>query len=131
MNGLHKRQLVSPESRARILQQLVRLCCLRKSLMICIVVALAGGEVRAQSESDGSLQLSDLALSHTYAQKRASSYDRPGGDDDFVKTFSARGRILAITPFGTSGLEPRPRSLTCRQPLFRVPISSRFVYPFY
>jgi len=85
MNGLQKMQLSSPQSRSRIFQQLVRLCCLRRSLMICIVVALMGGEVWAQSEIDHSAQLSALVLPHTYVQKRASSYDRTGGNDDFVK----------------------------------------------
>jgi Protein of unknown function (DUF2961) len=90
MNGLHRMQLFSPRCRSRIsqqriLQQLVRLCFLRKALKICIIVALIGGGVWAQSENDRSAQLSDLVLPHTYVQKRASSYDRTGGNDDFVK----------------------------------------------
>jgi hypothetical protein len=94
MNGRHKMQLSTPQSHSRILQQLVRLCCLRKSLLICIVVALIRGEVRVQSESDRGVQLSDLVLRHTYPQTRAASYDRTGGNNDFVKIVPGETIIL-------------------------------------
>jgi hypothetical protein len=84
MNHLYTMQL-SRQSRWWILQQLVRLCCVHNLPMICVVVSLMGSGVWAQSESDRSAQLSALVVPHTYVQKRASSYDRSGGNDDFVK----------------------------------------------
>jgi hypothetical protein len=39
----------------------------------------------AQSDSDQSRLLSSLISPHDYIQKRASSYDRTGGNEDFVK----------------------------------------------
>src|SRR5271163_419946 len=85
MNRLYTMQLFSRQSSWWILQQLGRLCCVRNLPMICVVVSLMGSGVWAQSESDRSAQLSALVVPHTYVQKRASSYDRSGGNDDFVK----------------------------------------------
>ncbi len=85
MYSFYKMQLPSPE---------IRLRCLHKSLMICVIIALIGGEVWAQSVSDRSAQLSNLVLPHTYVQKRSSSYDRTGGNDDFVKL--ARGETITL-----------------------------------
>jgi hypothetical protein len=41
--------------------------------------------VWAQSDGDQSNMLSGLAAPHDYVQKRATSYDRTGGNDDFYK----------------------------------------------
>jgi len=50
--------------------------------------------VLAQSEGGQSALLSGLISPHTYVQKRASSYDRTGGNDDFFKI--APGGTLTI-----------------------------------
>jgi len=50
--------------------------------------------VSAQSDGGQSAQLSGLISPHNYVQKRASSYDRTGGNDDFRKI--APGDALTI-----------------------------------
>jgi hypothetical protein len=50
--------------------------------------------VSAQSDGGQSAQLSGLISPHNYIQKRASSYDRTGGNDDFRKI--APGDALTI-----------------------------------
>ena len=50
--------------------------------------------VSAQSDGGQSAQLSGLISPHNYVQKRASSYDRTGGNDDFRKI--APGDTLTI-----------------------------------
>jgi hypothetical protein len=59
-----------------------QLLCSRASL---IGILLAGASVWAQSDAAQGAQLSSLISPHTYVQKRASSYDRTGGNDDFRK----------------------------------------------
>jgi hypothetical protein len=61
---------------------------------ICIGVLVLCGCALAQLESDWSAQLSSLVVPHTYVQKRASSYDRTGGNDDFVKI--APGETISL-----------------------------------
>jgi hypothetical protein len=60
--------------------------------------------VSAQSDAGQSAQLSSLISPHPYVQKRASSYDRTGGNDDFRKI--AAGETLL--PCSTT---PAPQSL--------------------
>jgi hypothetical protein len=50
-----------------------------------IGILLAGASVWAQSDAAQGAQLSSLISPHKYVQKRASSYDRTGGNDDFRK----------------------------------------------
>jgi len=50
-----------------------------------IGILLVGASVWAQSDAAQGAQLSSLISPHTYVQKRASSYDRTGGNDDFRK----------------------------------------------
>ncbi|MGA7295475.1 MAG: glycoside hydrolase family 172 protein [Terriglobales bacterium] len=52
--------------------------------MICAATILLASGVWAQA-GNWSAQLSGLVSPHDYVQKRASSYDRSGGNDDFVK----------------------------------------------
>jgi len=59
-----------------------QLLCSRASL---IGILLVGASVWAQSDAAQGAQLSSLISPHTYVQKRASSYDRTGGNDDFRK----------------------------------------------
>jgi hypothetical protein len=59
-----------------------QLLCSRASL---IGILLAGASVWAQSDAAQGAQLSSLISPHKYVQKRASSYDRTGGNDDFRK----------------------------------------------
>jgi hypothetical protein len=59
--------------------------CLRK---ILIGVLMACASVWAQSDGGQSTTLSSLASPHPYVQKRASSYDRTGGNNDFYKLAS-------------------------------------------
>jgi hypothetical protein len=63
-------------------------------LRICIGIFLMCASVRAQSDSARNVQLSNLIFPHTYVQKRASSYDRTGGNDDFRKI--AAGQTLTL-----------------------------------
>ena len=53
--------------------------------IILIAILLAGAFLWAQSDGGQSTMLSGLVLPHDYVQKRASSYDRTGGNDDFYK----------------------------------------------
>ena len=56
------------------------------SALICLVMCLMmSASVLAQSEGGQSALLSGLISPHNYVQKRASSYDRTGGNDDFFK----------------------------------------------
>jgi hypothetical protein len=70
--------------------------------MMCLAVLLMCGCVWAQSESDRSAQLSGLVLPRAYVQKRASSYDRTGGNDDFVKI--APGETISLLDASGPGL---------------------------
>jgi hypothetical protein len=54
--------------------------------------------VRAQSDGFWSAQLSTLSTPRTYIQKRASSYDRTGGNDDFVKLAPGETITLLDSP---------------------------------
>ncbi|MGA9527354.1 MAG: glycoside hydrolase family 172 protein [Terriglobales bacterium] len=54
-------------------------------LVIFVSIPFVTGGAWGQSEGGWRTQLSSLDLLHTYVQKRASSYDRTGGNDDFVK----------------------------------------------
>jgi hypothetical protein len=61
--------------------------------LILAVWAWPGAPVAAQSGARNA-QLSGLTSPHTYIQKRASSYDRTGGNDDFRKI--AHGETLTL-----------------------------------
>ena len=104
MDKPYKVHLFPPGSRirVRILEQLVPLRCIRKSLMICVVIHLLGCAVWAQSESDRSAQLPGLVLPRDYVQKRVSSYDRTGGNDDFVKI--APGETISLLDASGPGM---------------------------
>ncbi len=52
-------------------------------ILICILLGVAS--VAAQSDDLQSTMLSHLASPHDYVQKRVSSFDRTGGNSDFVK----------------------------------------------
>ena len=52
-------------------------------LQILIAISLAGASLWAQSDGGQSTMLSGLVSPHDYIQKRASSYDRTGGNADF------------------------------------------------
>jgi hypothetical protein len=65
------------------------------SAVTCLVICLMMSTfVSAQAEGGQSALLSGLISPHTYVQKRASSYDRTGGNDDFFKI--APGGTLTI-----------------------------------
>jgi hypothetical protein len=57
------------------------------TLLMCLTMCTT---TPAQAQADGgrSTLLSGLILPHNYVQKRVSSYDRTGGNDDFVKIAS-------------------------------------------
>ena len=63
-------------------------------LGILLSVLLMCAAAWTQSDGDRSAPLSDLISPHTYVQKRASSYDRTGGNDDFRKI--APGNTLTL-----------------------------------
>jgi hypothetical protein len=104
MDNPYKVHLLFPGSRigVRIIEQLVRLRWVRRLLMICVVIPLFGCGVWAQSESERSAQLSSLVLPRAYVQKRASSYDRTGGNDDYVKI--APGETISLLDASGPGL---------------------------
>jgi Protein of unknown function (DUF2961) len=52
---------------------------------ILIGILMTGASVWAQSDGGQSTMLSSLVSPHAYIQKRASSYDRSGGNNDFYK----------------------------------------------
>lgn len=60
-------------------------------LVMCLMMSVS---VSAQSDGGQSALLSGLISPHNYVQKRASSYDRTGGNDDFRKI--APGDALTI-----------------------------------
>jgi Protein of unknown function (DUF2961) len=62
--------------------------------MCALVCLLMCASAWAQSEVSQSTELSSLIWPHPYVQKRASSYDRTGGNDDFRKI--APGETLAL-----------------------------------
>jgi len=62
--------------------------------MCALVCLLMCASAWAQSEVSQSTELSSLISPHPYVQKRASSYDRTGGNDDFRKI--APGETLAL-----------------------------------
>jgi len=61
---------------------------------ILLSVLLMCGAAWTQSSGDRSALLPNLISPHTYVQKRASSYDRTGGNDDFRKI--APGNTLTL-----------------------------------
>jgi hypothetical protein len=68
-------------------------------LAILIGILLTGVSVWAQSDGGQSPLLSGLTSPHDYIQKRASSYDRTGGNDDFYK-IPAGGTISLLDASG-------------------------------
>ncbi|MGC1373281.1 MAG: glycoside hydrolase family 172 protein [Candidatus Sulfotelmatobacter sp.] len=72
-------------------------------LMILIGVLLTRVSVCAQSDGGQSPLLSGLASPHDYIQKRASSYDRTGGNDDFYK-IPAGGTITLLDVSGPGNI---------------------------
>jgi hypothetical protein len=62
--------------------------------MCALVCVLMCASAWAQSEISQSTELSSLISPHPYVQKRASSYDRTGGNDDFRKI--APGETLTL-----------------------------------
>jgi len=60
-------------------------------LVMCLMMSVS---VSAQSDGGQSALLSGLISPHNYVQKRASSYDRTGGNDDFRKI--APGNTLTV-----------------------------------
>ncbi|MFZ0201720.1 MAG: glycoside hydrolase family 172 protein [Candidatus Sulfotelmatobacter sp.] len=65
------------------------------SLAICaLACVLLSASAWAQFEGSQSAQLTSLISPHSYVQKRASSYDRSGGNDDFRKI--PPGETLAL-----------------------------------
>ncbi|MGA8069122.1 MAG: hypothetical protein WCA47_17465, partial [Terriglobales bacterium] len=59
-------------------------------VLTCIAISLTiGVRLPAQSANVSSAQLSSLPFPHNYIQKRASSYDHSGGNDDFRKIAAA------------------------------------------
>jgi hypothetical protein len=65
-----------------------------RSPKILIGILLACASVWAQSDGSQSTLLSSLVSPHDYVQKRASSYDRTGGNEDFNKI--APGATLTL-----------------------------------
>ena len=56
------------------------------TVLACLLIGLARcASVSAQTGGGPNAALSDLISPHNYIQKRASSYDRSGGNDDFAK----------------------------------------------
>jgi hypothetical protein len=56
------------------------------TVLACLLIGWARcASVSAQTGGGPNPALSDLTSPHNYIQKRASSYDRSGGNDDFVK----------------------------------------------
>jgi hypothetical protein len=60
-------------------------------ILVCVLMCASAW---AQSEVSQSTELSSLISPHPYVQKRASSYDRTGGNDDFRKI--APGETLTL-----------------------------------
>ncbi len=73
-----------------------QIACLQR---ILVAVLLTGVSVCAQSDSGQSTLLSGLISTHDYIQKRASSYDRTGGNNDFYKIPSG-GTITLLDDSG-------------------------------
>jgi Protein of unknown function (DUF2961) len=69
------------------------------SLVVCLIMS---APVLAQSENGQSTLLAGLASPHNYIQKRASSYDRTGGNDDFRKI--AAGETLTLLDASGPGI---------------------------
>jgi len=67
-------------------------------LKLLVFVYLVSMLASAQSDASWSAQLSALATPRNYVQKRASSYDRTGGNDDFVKLVSGETITLLDAP---------------------------------
>ncbi len=68
-----------------------------KTIFLCVLITCAC--VSGQSDAGRSTVLSGLASPHDYVHKRASSYDRTGGNDDFYKISAGN----AITLLDDSG----------------------------
>jgi hypothetical protein len=67
-----------------------------KLLQMCLFLLLIAVTAWTQTERE---QLSSLVLPHNYVQKRASSYDRTGGNADFYK-LAAGGTITMLDDAG-------------------------------
>lgn len=87
MDSPYKERSSFGEPRAYLHLPQLLLCVrlLRAFQILCLGVLFVCGCLWAQPGSDRSAQLSGLVSPHDYVQKRASSYDRTGGNDDFVK----------------------------------------------
>jgi hypothetical protein len=70
----------------------------RALLAISISVLVGCAAVWAQPQADESALLSNLVFPHAYVQKRASSYDRSGGNDDFRKVSPGETLTLLDDP---------------------------------
>jgi hypothetical protein len=70
------------------------------TLLSCLLIyPLACISVLAQTDHGHGGLLSGLTSPHDYVQKRASSYDRSGGNDDFVK-ISPGGKVTLLDDSG-------------------------------
>ncbi len=87
MNSFEQTEIRRPHNRTRmsIANELAQACSLRHCSCFLLCIPLLAGGAWAQSGNAWKTQLSTLVSPHTYVQKRASSYDRSGGNDDFVK----------------------------------------------
>jgi hypothetical protein len=65
-----------------------------RTVLACLLIGLASCTSIAAQTGGGNAALSDLLSPHDYIQKRASSYDRSGGNDDFAKI--APGNTLTL-----------------------------------
>jgi Protein of unknown function (DUF2961) len=65
-----------------------------RTVLACLLIGLASCTSIAAQTGGGNAALSDLLSPHNYIQKRASSYDRSGGNDDFAKI--APGNTLTL-----------------------------------
>jgi len=57
----------------------------RATICLSLISITASPTAMAQSENDWKSSLSNLISPHDYVQKRVSSYDRTGGNDDYAK----------------------------------------------
>ncbi len=78
-----------------ITRELRRLMCALTITSIGVLMCIAmSASVWAQSQASPGAELSSLISPHPYVQKRASSYDRTGGNEDFRKI--APGETLTL-----------------------------------
>jgi hypothetical protein len=78
--------------------RLALLNLLPRSLAVVASIFLASVLACTQSDGPSGTQLSTLATPRTYVQKRASSYDRTGGNEDFVKLSAGETITLLDAP---------------------------------